>query len=251
MPMDSRCSNVRILGLPSLPIVEVLDGLLDGRVCPPGWALLEIDAGLHEVMEDPGGLGLAHGITSGEVREFPGDEAGHLTVFELLGPTCEVFLRIQGAVIVLEGLLEFLDAVLMLLHVLWVDVARVLLMMLLEDLPSGLDVGARGSFLDAIIWRLPDVLALPDIPEVPGAPGRLHVFLVGRISRFWLTHIWQRTWRWWRPREVPCSILRGRRWIKAIKENVVRRLWRLLVTNEVLPEGPCESGGWGLHRFQP
>ena len=100
VPLDLGCSNVRILGLPDCPVVEVLDGLLDGRVCPEGWTLLVVLTGLHEVMEDPGGFGLAHGVAGREVRELPSNEAVHLAKHELLGPTREVFLRIQSAEVI-------------------------------------------------------------------------------------------------------------------------------------------------------
>ena len=93
VPFDSRCTNVRILGLPAGPIVEVLHGLRDGLVQPPRWALRKLLTRLHEVMEDPGSLGLAHLIFGCEVPELPGDERVDLAFFELLGPAREVIRR--------------------------------------------------------------------------------------------------------------------------------------------------------------
>ena len=134
MALDLRGSDVRIRGLPDCPIVEVLDGLLDGCVRPERWALPVVLTGLHEVMEDPGGLGLAHGITRCEVREFPRNEPRHPAFLKLLGPTGEVFLRVQGVVLIVEGIAEVLDALLLVLDVLGIDGPRVVLVMLLEDL---------------------------------------------------------------------------------------------------------------------
>ena len=207
-------------------------------------------------MDDPGGLGIAHGVTRCEGPEFPSHETIQPDVLKLLGPTGEVPRRIQGAVLVDEGIAEVLDALLLVLDVRNLEDPRVVLVMLLEDLVGRLDVGPVASLsflLDAIVWRLLHVLVLPDMLEGPGAPGGLHVGPVDRIWRCWTTHRWQRTWRnfgpgqpgrrraWRTWRSWITSRRRAwrtwRSWIKAIEELVFHCLWRDLVMNEVLPDG--------------
>ena len=140
--LDRGCTHVRILRLPKLPVAEVLDGLLDGSMSPSRGPFLELLAWLHEVIEDPGALGLAHGITACEVRELPRDEPFHVARLELLCPATEVLWRVQRGEVIVEDLVEVPDALLLLLDVPMIHSTWMFFMVVPENLPGRRDVGS-------------------------------------------------------------------------------------------------------------
>ena len=60
-----RGTDMRISRLPMFPIIHVLNRLLDGGMQPLRGSLLEREARLREVRQDPDGFGIAHLVFAG------------------------------------------------------------------------------------------------------------------------------------------------------------------------------------------
>ena len=86
-------TDMKISRHPIFPILEVLHGLLDSEVLDcraqplrgPG-PLLEHMARLHEVLDDPGGFGMAHLVLEGQKPELEVHEPIDADVLELVAP---------------------------------------------------------------------------------------------------------------------------------------------------------------------
>ena len=76
---------MRISRLPTFPILEVIHGLTDARV-QPFRGNIEMLVSIEEVLEDPGGFGMAHLVLEGQIPQLELHEVCDVFLLELVAP---------------------------------------------------------------------------------------------------------------------------------------------------------------------